>query len=295
MEENRTRVAPGERGAPTTTVCNEYLISDTMAARWVDKGIACSAPLLRLAGQVADPRTVAPQRVTASSERVYGDFMLTWLVRDQSMGVIQHIPDARFFMRTLRLAYEPLVQRRPDLDYLLNGVSRTEVAFTNDVLQIQLHESADYSMIRHHALMLFYATLWLEEPERSGWLALYDEALEYVVRLNEGGEPGALKAIELNAFEDLSRLSSTSVTSVEAELLLSEQTNLLRIAKYNVYAAAAIGLLWREYRELRGSQQNDWHRKCLSLYPRQDFLAQKWVEAFKAPFQRRNNQGDSHG
>lgn len=255
-------------------------ITTELASTWVNKAWRLSLPMLELAGPVADPATVVPQVVEKESDRLYGNFMLAWLDNSGDPRVVKHLPDASFFLQLLDISYAPVFSRRPELRGLLRGTSRPEMSLTNDVLQIQLHTVQDkYSMVRHHALMLFYAALWLAEPERSGWLELYDQLVTYVDERQEG-RPSLeqIAMAERGAFEDFRTLSAQTLTARDAQHLLNEPRALQRIHDYQVYAAVAIGLLWREYRAIPDDQQEGWHREQLSSgYVRPNYLEDNWL------------------
>jgi hypothetical protein len=257
------------------------LVTPHLAQAWVEKARRLSLPLLDLAGDVADPATVVPQRAERDGDRLYGNFMLAWLDHSQNPRVVHHLPDASFFLKLLNLAYAPIFKRRPELHKLLSGTSRPEMAITNDVLQIQLATGDGYSMIRHHALMLFHAALWLDEPERAQWLDLYDEAVT-VVDQRTTGRPDLdqLAITEAGAFADFQELAPRSLRAQDAHEVLSNRDALCRILDYQLYAAVAIGLLWREYRALPVGSQTAWHRQQLSSgYVQEDFLNDLWTHA----------------
>ena len=98
--------------------------------------------------------------------------------------------------------------------------------------------------------MLFYSALWLDEPERSQWMELYDELATHVFEREEG--PPSLEELsstESGAFEDFVALADRTLTVEAAEELLHSPAKLKRILDHLLYAGAAIGLLWRDYRE----------------------------------------------
>jgi len=255
-------------------------ITSAQAQAWVAKARILAAPLLELAGRNADPARVVPNVVVKETDRLYGNFMLAWLDNTVSPRVVNHLPDASFFLRLLDICYAPVFTKRPDLRRLLDGSSRPEMSLTNDVLQIQLHTNPDnYTMIRHHALMLFYAALWLDEPQRSGWLTLYDELATYVDNRPQG-RPSLeeLAAVERGAFEDFRVFAPRTLRDGDPRLLLSERTTLRRILDYQLYSAVAIGLLWRSFRDVPEGSRAEWHREQLSAgYTSPDYLEQTWV------------------
>jgi len=278
MEYPFEAVANSRLGTPRWAGTNP--VSNAQALAWIEKGRRCAEPLLNFAGRVADPADVVPQVADSTDDRLYGNFMLAWLDSAETPRVVRYLPDASFFLQLLRLSYQPVFQYRPELSHLLNGMSRPEMSLTNDVLQIQLRGlEKEYSMVRHHALMLFYAALWLEEPERSLWMELYDELTSYVFE-RPGGPPNLeqLSLAEAGAFEDFVALAARTLTTDDADLLLDTPAELTRILDYQLYAAAAVGLLWRTYKDVAAPRRDAWHREQLSdQYLRADYLEQSWV------------------
>lgn len=273
---------PGSTASqPTAPWWGTSAVSDEQALRWVAKASSRAAQTLEFAGAVADPAQVLPAKVIASEDWLYGNFMLAWLDADADPRRVRHLPDASFFLQLLRLAYAPVLQRRPDLTALLDDTSRPEMSLTNDVLQIQLRGLTDgYSMIRHHALMLFYAGLWLDEPRRSQWLDLYDELVSHVDQRAEG-RPSLerLAEVEAKAFSDFTTLARRTLRPTDAQALLDHPTALDNILQYQLYAGVAIGLVWREYRAIPTPDRQTWQRDQLSWgYLQLDYLKQKWVE-----------------
>lgn len=250
-------------------------------AAWVAKGRRLSEPTLRLAGAVADPSPVEPRLATAD-EWPFGAFMVAWLDGSGPVRHVCHLPDAGFFLRLLDRVYASVFARRPDLRAILRDQSRLEMSLTNDTLQIQLADGLGpgYSMIRNHALMLFIAALWLDEPQRSAWLSLYDEVVTYV-----DSRPGArpeltvVADIEAAAFADFVTLAPETLDPRAAAALLGSR-RLDAIVEYQLLAAAAIGLLWRDFRR-HGSEKERtaWLRRQLSeCYRSPDCLNELWTE-----------------
>ena len=256
-------------------------ISDEDAETWAAKGRERSRRPLELAGAVASPAPVTPVTVDEPTLWPYGNFMVGWLDRSPAGRFIRHVPDASFFKQLLGRTYAPVLDRRPDLAELLTDQSRLEMSVTNDILQIQLDGLEDgYSMVRHHALMLFFAALWLEEPRRAQWLDLYDELVTYADSRPEGRpDLEELAQAEVRAFEDFVTLAPRTLETTTAQELLADEHALVHILDYQLYAAVAIGLLWRDYRAVPATERELWQRTHLSdLYLRPDYLDQIWMD-----------------
>jgi hypothetical protein len=275
-DDQRTAELDGE-----TAWWGSHPITTTQSQAWVTKARARAEEMLALSGPVANPSDVRPSRDTDTADWAFGNFMLAWLDPAPSPRLVHHLPDAAFFLQLLKRTYAPTLQRRPELTALLTDDSRPEMSLTNDVLQIQLHDLGDrYSMIRHHALMLFYAALWLDEPQRSQWLDLYDELVTQL-DTSERGRPDLdeLRRIEVDAFDDFARLAGQTLDPAEAQELLEHPSALRNVLDYQLCAAVAIGLLWRDYRVLPETDREAWHREQLSeRYLQLDYLEEKWTE-----------------
>jgi hypothetical protein len=238
-------------------------ISSVQAEAWIAKGIAAAEPFLTLAGPAAARRRVVAEAVGEPQKAPFGNFMLTWPEHRTDTEVIRYLPDARFFLQLLRQIYAPALQTRPDLSGLIEDTSRLEVAFTNDVLQVQLQTIANgYSMIRHHALMLFYGTLWLDTAPRAGWFALYRIIAENVVAQSRLPSRETLDAIEANAFSHFVGLAARSINSPDA--LLADRNSLGAISEYFSWAAVAVAAVERDHRATQPDERAAWHRNHLS-------------------------------
>src|ERR1700761_2012366 len=216
-----------------------YVFTEERARAWTQKGYQRAAELLPLAGPAARPSALRHETVTDPGRWPYGRFMGAWLDETEEPRVLRHLPEVDFFMRLLALAYQPVLSSRDDRRAVLAGSSRLEMSLTNDALQIQLVTlNPGYSMIRHHALMLFEAALWLEEPERSVWLGLYDD-LVTAVDASPQGRPDIdqLAAVEAGAFADFTELAPRTVAADDASALLADAGLLKRVLDYQRYAA----------------------------------------------------------
>lgn len=256
-------------------------VEDDRANKWVMKAHELAAPLVAQAGSVADPAPVVPHRVASAADGVFGNFMLAWLEPATVPRQVRHLPDGAFFLQLLRRAYAPALRRRPELAVLLEDESRLEMSLTNDVLQIQLRPLVEgYSMIRHHSLMLFCAALWLEEPRRRQWLDLYDELVNQVDSL-PGGRPSLARVAEVEAacFAAFVDLAPRTLEPADAAALLDSPDRLNDVLDYQAFAGAAIGLLWREYRDLPQSRRPTWLARQLSHgYVQPDYLEKNWMD-----------------
>jgi hypothetical protein len=79
---------------------------------------------------------------------------------------------------------------RPDLHALVRSGDRVWVGIANDVLQKFVPDPPDgtYSMVRHHALMLGAATLWLGPERARRWQAAHAAVARAFLRRSAGGD-----------------------------------------------------------------------------------------------------------
>jgi hypothetical protein len=261
-----------------------FPIREAAVRHWLAKATAASEPLLAHAGAAAHPGPVGT-RTAVLEDTVLGGFMPCWPEDLGDSRVIHHLPDAGFFLALLERAYEPVLAKRPELRSLLYDGSRIEIAFTNDVLQAQLRgEWEPYSMIRHHALMLFHGLLWLDEPARGGWAALYQAVAGYTVSRPGGPPPpDRLAEAEAAAFADFERLAPRTSDPVEAADLLDDDRALAAVVEYQLLASTAVFLLWRDYQNQPEPRRLSWqHHELADGYGRPDYLTRRWA-AILAP------------
>lgn len=254
-------------------------IREGAVRQWLAKGTAASEPLLAHAGEAAHPGPVGT-RVAALEDAVLGGFMPCWPEDLGPSRVIHHLPDAGFFLALLEQAYSPVLAKRPELRPLLYDGSRIEIAFTNDVLQAQLRgDWQPYSMIRHHALMLFHGLLWLDEPARAGWVALYQAVAEYTVDRPGGAPPPRrLAEVEAAAFADFERLAPRTRDPVQAAALLADERALAAVVEYQLLASSAVYVLWRDHQSQPEQRRLAWqHRELAHGYGRPNYLTWRWA------------------
>lgn len=257
-----TEGAEGHRGT----------ISPADATNWVTTATAHVNSLLRLPGVPAAPKPVRTAAAPSAHAGLYGSFMLTWPEVYEDRSVINHLPSGDFFLHVLAQAYEPILRQRPDLRTLLSDRTRLELALTNDVLQVQLIEGPGaYSMIRHHSLMLFEATLWLPRLPRRQWLDLYTLAakLAHSDRTRTPSK-GELSEIEGSAFEVMRQKAEQSADP-EGMHELTLDPAISSFLEYQMWATAALGALTRDYVSHEG-ERSVWHARNLADYPNPEFL-----------------------
>jgi hypothetical protein len=249
----------------------ETVMTPPMVEAWIAKAGIHADELLALPGVPAAPSPVA-SRAAPPGDAPYGRFMLSWPATDGGVRVINHLPDGEFFLDLLRRVYAPVFAERADLARALDDGSRLEMAVTNDVLQVQLDQLAEgYSMIRHHALMLFESVTWLDPPAGQRWAAIFTACIGLAMRGRPAApSPAELTRIERSGFAAMSECAPAATSSGAWELLPA--TAVRAIAEYHLWASAAIGVLCRGYAGAAAAERTDWHRRQLGRYRDPDYL-----------------------
>jgi hypothetical protein len=181
----------------------------------------------------------------------------------------------------LERAYAPVFRERQWLRYLVNNRTRLEMAVTNDVLQVQLAPgNCTYSMIRHHSLMLFEATLWLEQSSRAAWGELYG-AVADLAMAGRRSPPSIVEFADLEeaGFAAMQSAALRSIDPLDMEELLQDRA-LEPVLTYQLWATAALGVLWRDYASRDVSDEMAWHDRQLGSYQDENYLAdsvRKWL------------------
>jgi hypothetical protein len=253
----------------------------TDARQWAQKARVLARPLLQLPHAptaFATVETVAHERVASGP---FGGWMLTWPEAGQDRQLINHLPNGSAFLRLLKRAYAPVLSGKPRLARLLDNRSRLEMSVTNDVLQVQLvtGESA-YSMIRHHALMLFEATLWLGQSDRNGWGELYSTIADFAMaeraRIPSMAE---LADIEAAGFEAMRATATASIDTASLNEVLRD-SSLEPIVEYQIWATVGMAVLWRDFAAREVPTEMQWHDEQLGRYQDEAYLSdilRKWL------------------
>jgi hypothetical protein len=118
-----------------------------------------------------------------------GSLIPAWPHKDASGGVtIDYVDDWGVLLSAWVSSVQPAEQALA-LDLVRSG-ERVWIGIANDVLQVFVQDPPEgtYSMVRHHALMLTAATIWLGSDAVSRWRRAHAGAAQGFLR-RHGGEP----------------------------------------------------------------------------------------------------------
>ncbi|MCC6178963.1 MAG: hypothetical protein IT305_26950 [Chloroflexi bacterium] len=130
-----------------------------------------AAAALGLDGAAAETLNVVARRVEPSEARG-GSVIPAWPFRaDDNAVTIEFVDDWGAMLAAWRVAVGETGGDGLDVDAAIRTGQRVWVGIANDVLQMYVPNPPDgtYSMVRHHALMLGAATLWLGPSRARVW------------------------------------------------------------------------------------------------------------------------------
>jgi hypothetical protein len=165
-----------------------------------------------------------------------GSLIPAWPHRRGDGVTIEFVTDWGAMLSVWRSLLEP---DAPDIDELLLSGQRVWVGIANDVLQLFVPDppTGSYSMVRHHALMLVAATLWLGTESTRQWQAAHARAAQLFLRdLREGDLWFAIDRLEQSLNELLQEPRSRSNARACVEWMDRDRSAL---AAYQMYLSAA--------------------------------------------------------
>ncbi|MFN8523816.1 MAG: hypothetical protein U0821_12020 [Chloroflexota bacterium] len=116
--------------------------------------------------------TRATARIVSPAQAIGGSVIPAWPVLHPDGSVtIQFVADWGAMLAAWRSLVAPSDDPALDVDALIASGDRLWVGIANDVLQMYVPNppAGTYSMVRHHALMLVAATLWLGHERADLW------------------------------------------------------------------------------------------------------------------------------
>lgn len=255
----------------------------------VDRWIAEVVPLARATVNWAEP--IVDNEISVCGvgrdpdQGLHGPFMLTWFEDRVSRPKIYYLREHAFYLSLSEMCFQITVGSSEVVRESLADGSRMRLAVTNDVLQVMAPTPpGKYSMVRHHALMLLAATLWLPEAQRARWLTIYDASLAAVLgELQTTSDVGKLLlGVESTAF-DVFKSGRTLGTGEHGLVGAIGSEALSNIARYMLYSNAAVGILAHKMHQAgeRGWTNSSWLAQEVTRYRSDYYLLQEFDELRK--------------
>lgn len=139
-------------------------------------------------------------RCVRPADALGGSLIPAWPIRHEDGSVtIEYVADWGVLLAGWRDAADPVDDPDLALDALLASGDRLWVGIANDVLQKFVPDppAGTYSMVRHHALMLGAATIWLGPDRMRLWQRAHTVAARgFLRRLEDGSLWGAVESAE---------------------------------------------------------------------------------------------------
>ncbi|HEV8528407.1 MAG TPA: hypothetical protein VGS60_12795 [Actinomycetes bacterium] len=260
------------------------ILQQEIAQRWIDEVRPLAVALLR----DQDRREASSVNIRACGRdpvgAPHGTLMLTWPVRDGREAVINHLVDCRPFLRLYERLLDELPHAGESFRTVVEDGSRLRIAVTNDVLQVLAPgPSHDYSMIRHHALMLLVAHLWLPAAQQLRWAALYRASVGLAAQRYQASAAFEsprqyLDDLEREAFAALDELAAQGASPARAGDPEATQDRRLHLAlDYMQAANAAVAVLIDDYSATPPQNRTRWLQQELAVgYRLDDYLLDRW-------------------
>lgn len=246
-----------------------------------DTMVATALPLARQAlGDRAAQYGPAPLPVKATvvdnpQNALYGRFMGAWPVSGADGVEIFTLSNWDFFLSLLEASVEPAGPPGAFAPLMTNR-SRIWVGIMNDVLQCFVNDppKGTYSMIRHHALMLLTATLWLPDDWQTPWWGLY-EATAAWARTHwrvTGSLDTYLRRVESRAFDIFRDLASLSAANTDWAWIGDYRSELEQVLTYLQATCVAVSPLSQECFALPSAERAAWLTRMVNEdHAREDF------------------------
>lgn len=205
----------------------------------------------------------------------FGLFMGAWPTRGSKGVEIYSLPNWGFFLALLEASLEA-IKPSTELEKMVMNRSRIWIGIMNDVLQCFVNDppKGTYSMIRHHALMLLSATLWLPDDWQRAWFGIYEASAQWAQShwTISGSLDTFLWTIETQAFEAFRKLAALSVSQSDWKWIEDFSPEIGHIFTYFQATCVAVAPLSREYHALSPVHRIDWiHQMVMHHHASEQF------------------------
>jgi len=214
-------------------------LSERAAAEIVEAARPHALAALGRTGQAPASLAVSARCVDAAAARG-GNLIPAWPIRrDDGSVVIEFVEDWGVLLAAWRAGLAEPADEMAKLDALIKSRERIWIGIANDVLQLYVADPppGTYSMVRHHALMLVAATLWLGAQRARRWRRAHAFAARAFLRRLDGRP---LWATIEHAEHELQRLLDDPRGKTDAERVVTWLDNDVEsAAAYQTFLGAA--------------------------------------------------------
>jgi hypothetical protein len=257
------------------------LVDEARANEIVRAARPQAAALLAPAVPNADSLQVTA-RLVAPADATGGSLIPAWPIRHKDGSVtIELVGDWGALLAGWSDAAGPSDDPAVEIEALIGSGDRLWVGIANDVLQMFVPDppTGTYSMVRHHALMLGAATLWLG-PERAGrWQRAHAVAARAFLR-RRGGR--SLWEAVGTAERGLTALLADPRARAEPDAVLAwlDEDGAAAAAYRDFHGAASLGIAALLATAPEAADTTTWLRELVhNQHPDPDFNRER-IEAF---------------
>jgi hypothetical protein len=240
------------------------------------------------AAALLGPSGSSPEALRVTAKRVHpaaskgGSLIPAWPVHGSDGSVtIEFVEDWGALLAGWRAAVGEPADMAVDIDALVESRERLWIGIANDVLQLFVPDppAGTYSMVRHHALMLAAATLWLGSDRVSRWRAAYEMAARTFLT-RSGGRP-LWEAVE-SAEQGLTCLLEDRRGRADVEPVLAwlEADRAAASSYLEFLGAASLGVAALLKTAPDGADPTDWLRHLVQNEHRRADFNRAEVESF---------------
>jgi hypothetical protein len=196
----------------------------------------------------------------------------------EGKGDLTIIADWSFSLYTQYLSIEEAFEDKELLRQAFLDKSRIKIGITNDVYQPFAPLPKEYSMVRHHSLMLYLSFDWLTKEEKEQWKTICRKAGEFVARaLKDCADPlDVIRQWEHNGRQVMLATASLTNTKEGAEQILQNAIVMRDVKRYYSLTFFGIDVLARSHAKAGGS--DEWNFEQIKALSQDDYLEQSIID-----------------
>ncbi|MFC5653337.1 hypothetical protein ACFPYJ_30325 [Paenibacillus solisilvae] len=193
-------------------------------------------------------------------------------------GDLTAIADWSFSLYTQYLSIEEAFEDKELLQQAFLDQSRIKIGITNDVYQPFAPLPNDYSMVRHHALILYLSFDWLTQEEKERWKTVCRNAGEFVVKALKGSKNPLedIRQWENNGRQVMLATASLTNTKEGAEQILQDEIVMQDVKRYYSLTYFGIDVLARSH--AKAGDSDEWNFEQIKALSQDDYLEQSIID-----------------
>lgn len=254
------------------------LINEVQAWKWIKGAIPKATHFVESDPSFQGKEIQMELRFVEPSTVPLGRWMGCYPEFKDGKGDLTAIADWSFSLYVQYLSIEEAFENKELLQQAFLDQSRIKIGITNDVYQPFAPLPKDFSMVRHHSLILYLSFDWLTQEEKERWATVCRYAGEYVAQaLKDCADP----LEEIRRWENKGRqvmLDTASLTNTKegAEQILQNAIVMQDVKRYYSLTYFGIDVLARSHAKAGGS--DEWNFEQIKALTQDDYLEQSIIE-----------------